>query len=171
MNTKWTTRSGVDIIYSDVLNLEKRGLSDRQIAKAYGLSHAGFLQISYKCGWERQYPHFRSDKGKPRVDPEEKRLRYNAYHREYQRKNRDKYYYRYVRDGKRVISEHRLIAERVLGRRLKRNEVVHHVDLDPTNNVNSNLVICDQDYHLNVMHGMRALELREVPVNSIIGRS
>jgi len=45
--------------------------------------------------------------------------------------------------------EHILIAERVLGRVLPPNAVVHHVDHNGTNNSNSNLVICEsQGYHL-----------------------
>ena len=43
--------------------------------------------------------------------------------------------------------EHRIIAERAIGRKLKKNEVVHHVDGDKTNNANNNLVIMGRDYH------------------------
>ena len=45
------------------------------------------------------------------------------------------------------IFEHRLIAERVLGRPLRKNEVVHHIDGDKQNNKNSNLLICERWYH------------------------
>lgn len=47
-------------------------------------------------------------------------------------------------NGKRKYAsrhEHRIIAENVLGRPLKHDEVVHHIDKDPTNNAHNNLVI------------------------------
>lgn len=39
------------------------------------------------------------------------------------------------------VPEHRLVAERVLGRRLKPEEVVHHKDDDKQNNAPTNLVV------------------------------
>jgi HNH endonuclease len=43
--------------------------------------------------------------------------------------------------------EHVAKAEKVLGRSLRKNEMVHHVDGDKGNNANSNLIICDKSYH------------------------
>lgn len=40
-----------------------------------------------------------------------------------------------------TVLEHRLVAERKLGRYLKRTEVVHHIDEDKTHNVEDNLII------------------------------
>lgn len=45
------------------------------------------------------------------------------------------------------VHEHRVVAERAMGRRLKRNEVVHHIDGDKANNRNDNLLICSVKYH------------------------
>lgn len=44
--------------------------------------------------------------------------------------------------------EYRDIAARALGRPLREMEYVHHIDRNPLNNSNSNLVICDPRYHL-----------------------
>jgi hypothetical protein len=42
---------------------------------------------------------------------------------------------------------HRRIAENVLGRRLKRTEVVHHINGDHNDNRNCNLLVCSNVYH------------------------
>lgn len=45
------------------------------------------------------------------------------------------------------VREHRLIAEQVIGRRLKQNEVVHHVDGDTLNNSPENLQVLPKKVH------------------------
>lgn len=44
-------------------------------------------------------------------------------------------------------SVHCVIAEKVLGRNLRRGEMVHHFDGDGLNNLHKNLLICDRSYH------------------------
>lgn len=43
------------------------------------------------------------------------------------------------------VAEHRLVAEKILGRLLKRREVVHHRDGNPANNHPSNLQVFDSN--------------------------
>jgi hypothetical protein len=53
------------------------------------------------------------------------------------------------------VYEHVFIAEKALGKSLPKGVNIHHVDEDPGNNANSNLVICqDQSYHL-LLHSRR----------------
>ena len=47
----------------------------------------------------------------------------------------------------RHIREHIYKAAKVLGRPLRKGEVVHHIDCNKSNNANSNLLICSQAYH------------------------
>ena len=55
--------------------------------------------------------------------------------------------------------EHIIKAEKALGKKLPKKSQVHHVDCDPANNANTNLVICaDQTYHWLLHRRTRALE-------------
>jgi len=56
--------------------------------------------------------------------------------------------------GYRVIGarkEHLTVAERALGRSLRKGEVVHHVNMDKLDNRPCNLMICTKKYH-NWLH-------------------
>lgn len=45
------------------------------------------------------------------------------------------------------VFEHVLIAEKILGRPLNKNEVVHHIDENPANNSPSNLAVMSRGRH------------------------
>ncbi len=51
-----------------------------------------------------------------------------------------------ISDGKRRF-DYQIVAEKVLGRPLKKGEVVHHFDGNSRNCEPSNLLICTQSYH------------------------
>ena len=56
------------------------------------------------------------------------------------------------------VLEHVLVAEAALGKIMPKGAVVHHIDRDPTNNISSNLVICQGHAYHNLLHKrMRAL--------------
>lgn len=52
--------------------------------------------------------------------------------------------------------EHVLIAEQTLGRSLRRNEVVHHINCNPLDNRRENLMICTRAYHQSLHCRMQA---------------
>lgn len=62
-------------------------------------------------------------------------------------------------DGTRV-GEHVLIAEKVLGRQLRRKECVHHINMNKRDNRNCNLLICDTSYHAYLHHAMQLRDAR-----------
>jgi hypothetical protein len=57
------------------------------------------------------------------------------------------YGYRELRTGRRYRAEHRVIAERALGRRLLPDECVHHWNENRADNRAANLLICTRAYH------------------------
>jgi len=64
--------------------------------------------------------------------------------------------YKAHRVNGKYILEHRLIMEKHIGRKLKRNEVVHHKDENKLNNNLDNLVLMTKKehdaYHTNKRH-------------------
>jgi hypothetical protein len=57
------------------------------------------------------------------------------------------------------VYEHILVVERALGRMLRIDAPVHHIDCDRSNNAPSNLVAChDQAYHLLLHRRQRAYD-------------
>lgn len=56
------------------------------------------------------------------------------------------------------VPEHRLRAEKALGKLLPAGVIVHHINEITTDNRNTNLVICREDYHRLLHMRMRALK-------------
>lgn len=69
--------------------------------------------------------------------------------------------YRMFGGGKNGVfkPEHNVVAERALGRKIKKPEVVHHVDGKKSNNTPSNLVVCpNHAYHMLIHRRQNALD-------------
>jgi hypothetical protein len=62
-----------------------------------------------------------------------------------------------MKTGAGYVQEHRLIAEETLGRYLRRNEIVHHINGDGLDNRNCNLLICTISYHTWLHHRLGTL--------------
>lgn len=62
---------------------------------------------------------------------------------QYSDKNKSKpNYYGYTKSQGEYRVKHREVADRKLGRKLRQGEVVHHINLDKSDNIESNIYVC-----------------------------
>jgi len=70
--------------------------------------------------------------------------------------------YVYVYTGNaRERAEHIVMAEEILGRPFKKGEVVHHINMDKSDNRKENMVICTNSYHHSLHQRMARLYATE----------
>ncbi|MFA5217041.1 HNH endonuclease [Sulfuricurvum sp.] len=60
--------------------------------------------------------------------------------------------YLYRRINGKLIAVHRLVMEKFLGRKLTKEERVHHIDCNPRNNELNNLYLCSNHSHHQRIH-------------------
>lgn len=65
--------------------------------------------------------------------------------------------------NKGYVFEHRLVAEKILGRYLTHEEVIHHIDNNPLNNSPKNLMLCRNNGEHRSVHGGK---IKVAPISS-----
>lgn len=69
--------------------------------------------------------------------------------------------YKMIRRNGNVLFEHRLVMEQVLGRPLKKQEIVHHINGERLDNRPENLMIMSHASHWGLVHYLARLWIKE----------
>ena len=75
-------------------------------------------------------------------------------------------YVRFTEDPSRLAWEHVRVAERMLGRPLGKNEQVHHINGDKTDNRETNLLILRSNKDHRIIHSKIPYDLVKLPDGS-----
>ena len=145
------TMSNGTVITGKMLEMwEDMGKSESDIGIVLGISRRGLWKIRVKMGCRTRY---RSDRGVDRKSMEEKCANWNAYMRNWRKRN-GRPGGAMIMVGGKCVSRSRHNASMVLCRVLGDEEVVHHKDGDIRNDSYDNLVVFGSEAdHLAFLRG------------------
>ena len=155
----WILKNKQVITKERLDKMELAGMSEQEIATVLGITRQYLHRVRCKMNWPQTT---RSDKGVERIPAEEKKRRRREYMKkyfgEYRKANPDKFKYKAIRIGNKIVKEHRYKMEQHLGRKLLRSEIVHHIDGNRLNNSIENLEIMSQGEHILLHNRLREAE-------------
>lgn len=123
----------------------KSKLDEKEVIDAYDELQS-LLKVAnrFECS-EEKIRRFLKGIGVQRIPKGSKKGELNHQYKGGVRKRKDGY--SIARGSRAKPLEHRVVAEKALGRKLNTNEVVHHINCDRSDNRNENLLICTPAYH------------------------
>lgn len=158
--------NGVNKVIIDLVDMYESGMSLTDISSGTGIPVSTVRGRIIKAGGRMRgriesinlcrHKLGSGFRGKKRVFTKEHIAKIGEARRKWGRENRKGFslkpsgYYEVTFGDNKSRSVHRLIAEEKIGRRLKPNEFVHHVDGDKTNNDPSNLEVMTRAEHTSI---------------------
>ena len=127
----------INIPEEDIVKLYEEGKTGNDIAKIFGVS-TGFIYIRMRALGLKNRPSLKGEKGSNWRGGKHKRYGYVFIYKPSHPNNKNSY-----------VREHVLIVEKQIGRYLKKNERVHHINNDRSDNRLENLWLCDTSTHGN----------------------
>ena len=142
-----TRKTDDPIFQSRILGRYNRGMSICAISKELNFAYPSIYTWLKAQGLDTSSKRHASRRAEVLINSRGYR---EIYRPEHENANRDGY-----------VKEHVLKACNVLGRAMKPNEVVHHINGDKLDNRNENLLICDRKYHTELHWRMSDLYAKE----------